>query len=211
MTIGANGAPDLSSPQQTDGHFEGLFVVPGLSSRGEPIEPFLNSTAAHMAPFSARHLNQGEIAALAGLTPLTPDQLAKVWIREGGTISGVAAWTWEPYLIRVDAPYALVDYSGSPETMGLLVHELYHSYQWLVGTTIARFLIDEFIDGSSRDIYRYNQADLNNFTNLNVETQASIQEDAYRWSHGATTLYAVGEIDYTQLVGLLGTGLPVTP
>jgi hypothetical protein len=186
-------------------------AAPVLSSRGEPVEPYLHSSAAHMAPFAARHLTPGEIAALAGLTPLTPEQLAQVWIREGGTTSGVAAWTWEPYLIRMSTPYALVDYSGSPETMGLLVHELYHSYQWIFGDSTARFLYDEFVDSRFHDIYAYNQNDLNNFANLNVETQASIQEDAYRWSHGLTTLNSVGTIDYTQLVNLLGTQLPTGP
>lgn len=110
-------------------------------------------------------------------------------------------------MISVDSDYALTDYSGSSETMGLLVHELYHCYQWSIGTSTLTFLYDE-AQSFFRDVYTYTQADLNNYANLNVEQQCAIQEDAYRWSHGLSTLGAVGTIDYTQLVNLLGATLP---
>ena len=185
-----------------DGFGAASGAAPGL--RGEPLAPYANSAADHMAEGTSRHLTQHEIELLeGGASHLTDAQLRALVIHSGGNVSGAAATTWSGINISIDPDYALSDFSGSAATMSLLVHELEHVAQWDSGVSRATFLSDE-AKGLFTDIYVYSNNDLNNYQHLNVEQQAAIQEDAYRWSHGLETLNAVGTIDYTALVNLLG-------
>src|SRR5204863_258643 len=97
----------------------------------DSVDPVL-SRRAH------RGLTPGEMKILKGLGLWTQAELDAVQIRSGGQFpgirgmewDGVAATTWSATDLAVNRNFALLDFSTNPDTMDLLVHEMYHVMQY---------------------------------------------------------------------------------
>lgn len=199
FTTSGNSFGDMSqySPQGGGGGQPTDTEFHGLSGTGESNAPYAGQP--HMAEGETRHLTQAEKIAAAGYTNLTDAELDAVVIRSGGQFGSAAATTY-PWSINMAANYALKDYSNNADTMDLLIHELYHVYQYDSGFTYSRMIADEAVVAvSSHNYYTYTSSDLaaiaqnpSNLAAFNIETQAAIAQDYYRVSHGLPTQGAVG-------------------